>query len=48
MADGIRIGDPQRFNKGRNSKFREGSRVRQRPEDTSPETLWALLLIVNT
>ena len=25
MANGIRTGDPRRFNKGRSSKFREGS-----------------------
>ena len=29
MANGIRTGDPRGFNKGRSSKFREGSRVRQ-------------------
>ena len=33
MADGIRTGDPRGFNKGRSSKFREGSRVRQTPEE---------------
>ena len=33
MANGIRTGDPRGFNKGRNSKFREGSRVRQTPEE---------------
>ena len=33
MANGIRTGDPRRFNKGRSSKFREGSRVRQTPEE---------------
>ena len=33
MANGIRIGDPRGFNKGRSSKFREGSRVRQTPEE---------------
>ena len=33
MANGIRTGDPRGFNKGRSSKFREGSRVRQRPEE---------------
>ena len=32
MADGIRTGDPRRFNKGRSSKLCEGSRVRQTPE----------------
>ena len=32
MANGIRIGDPRGFNKGRTSMFREGSRVRQTPE----------------
>ena len=29
MANGIRTGDLRGFNKGRSSKFREGSRVRQ-------------------
>ena len=33
MANGIRTGDPRGFNKGRSSKFREGFRVRQTPED---------------
>ena len=33
MANGIRTGNPHGFNKGRNSKFREGSRVRQTPEE---------------
>ena len=33
MANGIRTGDTQGFNKGRSSKFREGSRVRQTPEE---------------
>ena len=33
MAKGIRAGDPCGFNKGRSSKFREGSRVRQTPEE---------------
>ena len=33
MANGIRTGDTRRFNKGRSSKFREGSRVRQIPEE---------------
>ena len=33
MANGIRTVDPRGFNKGRSSKFREGSRVRQTPED---------------
>ena len=33
MANGIRTGDPHGFNKGRGSKFREGSRVRQPPEE---------------
>ena len=28
-----RTGDPRGFNKGRSSKFREGSRVRQTPEE---------------
>ena len=32
MANGIRTGDPRGFNKGRGSKFREGSRVRQTTE----------------
>ena len=33
MANGIRTGDPRGSNKGRNSRFREGSRVQQTPED---------------
>ena len=33
MANGIRTGDPRGFNKGRSLKFREGSRVRQTPEE---------------
>ena len=33
MANGIRTGDPHGFNKGRSSKFREGSWVRQTPEE---------------
>ena len=33
MVNGIRIGDPRGFNKGRSSKFREGSRVRQTSEE---------------
>ena len=33
MANEIRTGDPRGFNKGRSSKFREGSRVRQTPEE---------------
>ena len=33
MANGIRTGDPRGFNKGRSSKFREDSRVRQTPEE---------------
>ena len=33
MANGIRTGNPRDFNKGRSSKFREGSRVRQIPEE---------------
>ena len=33
MANGIRTGDHRGFNKGRSSKFREGSRVRQTPEE---------------
>ena len=33
MANGIRIGEPRGFNKGRSSKFREGSRVRQTSEE---------------
>ena len=32
MANEIRTDDPRGFNKGRSSKFREGSRVRQTPE----------------
>ena len=33
MVNGIRTGNPHGFNKGRSSKFREGSRVRQTPEE---------------
>ena len=33
MANGIRTDNPRGFNKGRSSKFREGSRVRQTPEE---------------
>ena len=33
MANGIRTGDLRGFNKGRSSKFREGSQVRQTPEE---------------
>ena len=33
MTNGIRTGDTRGFNKGRSSKFREGSRVRQTPEE---------------
>ena len=33
MANGIRTGDPRGFNKGRSSKFREGFRVQQTPEE---------------
>ena len=34
MANGIRTGDPPPgFNKGHSSKFHEGSRVRQTPEE---------------
>ena len=33
MANRIRTADPRGFNKGRSSKFREGSRVQQRPEE---------------
>ena len=33
MANGIRTGDPRGFNKERSSKFYEGSRVRQTPEE---------------
>ena len=44
VANGIRTGDLRGFNKGRSSKFREGSpsstNTWRRPEDTSVETLW--------
>ena len=40
MANGIRTGEPRGFNRGCSSKFREGSQVRQTPEDISAETLW--------
>ena len=33
MANGLRKGDQRGFNKGRSSKSREGSRVRQTPEE---------------
>ena len=33
MVNGIRTGNPCGFNKGRSSKFREGSRVQQTPEE---------------
>ena len=33
MANGIRIGDPCGFNKGRSSNFRVGSRFRQTPKE---------------
>ena len=33
MANGIRTGNPCGFDKGRSSKFREGSRVWQTPEE---------------
>ena len=33
MTNGIRTGDPREFNKGRSLKFREGSQVRQTPEE---------------
>ena len=33
MANGIRTGNHRGFNKGRSSKFREVSRVRQTPEE---------------
>ena len=39
MANGIRTGNPRGFNKGRSSKFREGSRVRQTPEE-GRRTYW--------
>ena len=35
MANGIRTDNPHGFNKGRSSMFREGSRVRQTPEEGS-------------
>ena len=34
MANGIRKDDPRGFNKGRSSKFRKGSRIRQTPEES--------------
>ena len=33
MANRIRTGNPRGFNKGHSSKFHEGSRVRQTPEE---------------
>ena len=32
MANGIRTSEPRGFNKGRSSKFRESSQIRQTPE----------------
>ena len=34
LVNGIRTGYPRGFNKGRSSEFREGSRVRQIPEES--------------
>ena len=39
IANGIRTDDPRGFNKGRSSKFREGSQVRQTPEE-GQRTYW--------
>ena len=44
MANRIRTDDPRGFNKGRSSKFREGSPVKRsgnnnKDEDNSPKTL---------
>ena len=39
MVNGIRTSDPPGFNKERNSKFREGSRIRQTPEE-GRRTYW--------
>ena len=39
MANGIITGDPRGFNKGRSSKLRECSRVRQTPEE-GRRTYW--------
>ena len=39
MANGIRTGGPCGFNKGRSSKLREGSRVRETPEE-GRKTYW--------
>ena len=33
MANEVRTDEPRGFDKGRSSKFREGSRVRQAPEE---------------
>ena len=33
MGNGIGTGDPRGLNKGRGSKFREGSRVQQTPDE---------------
>ena len=38
MANGIRTGDPHGFNKGRSSKFRNGSLVRQTPPEEGRRT----------
>ena len=41
MVNGIRTSDNRELNKGRGSKFRVGSQIRQKmPENTSAETLW--------
>ena len=39
MANGIRTSDSCRFNKGRSSKFRKGSRARQIPKE-GQRTYW--------
>ena len=39
MSNRIRTGDPYGFNKGRSSKFHEGSQVRQTPEE-GRRTYW--------
>ena len=52
MANGIRTGKPHAFNKGRSSKFRECSQVRQTPEegrrDISAETIVFIFIVIST
>ena len=45
MANGIRTGDLRGFNKGRSSKFREGSRIRQTPVKAGGHIGWNVVEI---